>query len=165
MIPIDRKDLQPGDLLFFGDRPDDITHTGMFIGNGQLIHTTPRTTSGVQISVVFTTSLDQARPVAAKQTHGDSPRSLRSCRVRRVPFASKALPPAGIVNCAHPSDATNVNVELKRLNLQHTWTTTMSSSSYRETVHLRYSRRPHRLRRRRPHHSLQGISRRSQASH
>ena len=41
---------------------------------------------------------------------------------------------------AHPSDATNVNVELKRLNLQHTWTTTMSSSSYRETVHLRYSR-------------------------
>jgi L-alanine-DL-glutamate epimerase-like enolase superfamily enzyme len=33
-----------------------------------------------------------------------------------------------------------VHVELKRLNLQHTWTTTMSSSSYRETVNVRYSR-------------------------
>jgi L-Ala-D/L-Glu epimerase len=33
-----------------------------------------------------------------------------------------------------------VNVELKRLNLQHTWTTTMSSSTYRETVNVRYTR-------------------------
>lgn len=31
-------------------------------------------------------------------------------------------------------------VELKRLNLQHTWTTTMSSSTYRDTVHVRYTR-------------------------
>jgi L-Ala-D/L-Glu epimerase len=33
-----------------------------------------------------------------------------------------------------------VNVELKRLNLRHTWTTTMSSSAYRDTVNLRYAR-------------------------
>lgn len=33
-----------------------------------------------------------------------------------------------------------VDVELKRLNLQHTWTTTMSSSTYRDTVNVRYSR-------------------------
>ncbi len=33
-----------------------------------------------------------------------------------------------------------VNVELKRLNLRHTWTTTMSSSTYRDTVNLRYTR-------------------------
>lgn len=33
-----------------------------------------------------------------------------------------------------------VAVELKRLNLRHTWTTTMSSSTYRETVNVRYSR-------------------------
>ena len=57
-----------------------------------------------------------------------------------VASAFPVLSPAVSSIDAHPSDATNVNVELKRLNLQHTWTTTMSSSSYRETVHLRYSR-------------------------
>lgn len=36
--------------------------------------------------------------------------------------------------------SSQVDVELKRLNLRHTWTTTMSSSSYRETVNVRYSR-------------------------
>lgn len=35
---------------------------------------------------------------------------------------------------------TDVRVEIKRLQLRHTWTTTMSSSAYRNTVHLRYSR-------------------------
>lgn len=33
-----------------------------------------------------------------------------------------------------------VRCELKRLNLKHTWTTTMSSSAYRDTVHLQYTR-------------------------
>ncbi len=33
-----------------------------------------------------------------------------------------------------------VSVELKRLTLRHTWTTTMSSSAYRDTVNVRYSR-------------------------
>jgi gamma-D-glutamyl-L-lysine dipeptidyl-peptidase len=47
---IDRKDLQPGDLLFFGDRPDHITHTGMYIGGGQFIHDTTHGHPGVQIS-------------------------------------------------------------------------------------------------------------------
>ncbi len=37
-------------------------------------------------------------------------------------------------------EKTAVNVELKRLNLRHTWTTTMSSSTYRDTVNLRYTR-------------------------
>jgi L-Ala-D/L-Glu epimerase / N-acetyl-D-glutamate racemase len=36
--------------------------------------------------------------------------------------------------------ASQVSVELKRLNLRHTWTTTMSSSSYRDTVNVRYTR-------------------------
>lgn len=49
---VDRKDLQPGDLLFFGDRPDHITHTGMYIGNGQFIHDTTHEHPGVQISVL-----------------------------------------------------------------------------------------------------------------
>ena len=38
VAPVDRKDLQPGDLLFFGSSPKDITHTGMYIGDGQFIH-------------------------------------------------------------------------------------------------------------------------------
>jgi cell wall-associated NlpC family hydrolase len=38
VISVDRKDLQPGDLLFFGASPKSITHTGMYIGDGQFIH-------------------------------------------------------------------------------------------------------------------------------
>lgn len=52
VTPVDRKDLQPGDLLFFGDGPDHITHTGMYIGNGQFIHDTTHAHPGVQISVL-----------------------------------------------------------------------------------------------------------------
>ena len=52
VTPVERKDLQPGDLLFFGDRPDHITHTGMYIGNGQFIHDTTHEHPGVQISVL-----------------------------------------------------------------------------------------------------------------
>ena len=37
-------------------------------------------------------------------------------------------------------EAAQVSVELKRLNLRHTWTTTMSSSTYRDTVNVRYTR-------------------------
>jgi hypothetical protein len=35
---VERKDLEPGDLLFFGSSAKDITHTGMYIGDGQFIH-------------------------------------------------------------------------------------------------------------------------------
>ena len=52
VAPVDRSALQPGDLLFFGDRPDHITHTGMYIGNGQFIHDTTHEHPGVQISVL-----------------------------------------------------------------------------------------------------------------
>lgn len=50
VIPIDRKDLQPGDLLFFGSSPANITHTGMFIGSGEFIHDTTHDHPMVQIS-------------------------------------------------------------------------------------------------------------------
>jgi L-alanine-DL-glutamate epimerase-like enolase superfamily enzyme len=46
-------------------------------------------------------------------------------------FAAKA-PTAG--------GNTVVKTELKRLMLRHTWTTTMSSSAYRDTVHVQYQR-------------------------
>jgi len=45
-----RKDLQPGDLLFFGERATHITHTGMYIGNGEFIHDTTHEHPMVQIS-------------------------------------------------------------------------------------------------------------------
>jgi len=50
VVPVERKDLQPGDLLFFGRSADHITHTGMYIGNGFFIHDTTNTHPMVQIS-------------------------------------------------------------------------------------------------------------------
>jgi cell wall-associated NlpC family hydrolase len=50
VIAVERKDLQPGDLLFFGSSPSRITHTGMYLGNGEFIHDTTHGHPGVQIS-------------------------------------------------------------------------------------------------------------------
>ncbi len=36
--PVDKADLQPGDLVFFSDNVDPIGHVGMYIGDGQFIH-------------------------------------------------------------------------------------------------------------------------------
>jgi len=47
---VQRKDLQPGDLLFFGRTAEHITHTGMYIGNGKFIHDTTHEHPMVQIS-------------------------------------------------------------------------------------------------------------------
>lgn len=49
-VVVNRKKLRPGDLLFFGDSADHITHTGMFIGHGKFIHDTVHDHPGVQIS-------------------------------------------------------------------------------------------------------------------
>ncbi len=50
VIPVERKDLQPGDLLFFGSSPRNIDHTGMYIGDGQFIQDTTEGHPVVQIS-------------------------------------------------------------------------------------------------------------------
>jgi cell wall-associated NlpC family hydrolase len=50
LVAVDRKELQPGDLLFFGSSPRAITHTGMYIGDGQFIHDTTNGHPVVQIS-------------------------------------------------------------------------------------------------------------------
>jgi len=47
---VERKDLQAGDLLFFGSSEKEITHTGMYIGDGQFIHDTTNGHPVVQIS-------------------------------------------------------------------------------------------------------------------
>jgi cell wall-associated NlpC family hydrolase len=50
VIPVDRKDLQPGDLLFFGASSRNITHTGMYIGDGQFIQATTNGHPVIQVS-------------------------------------------------------------------------------------------------------------------
>lgn len=50
LIAVDRKDLQPGDLLFFGSSALNIDHTGMYIGDGQFIQDTTEGHPVVQIS-------------------------------------------------------------------------------------------------------------------
>jgi SH3-like domain-containing protein len=47
--PIETKDLQPADLLFFSNMTKGITHVGMFIGVGEFIHASGKV-SGVTIS-------------------------------------------------------------------------------------------------------------------
>ena len=47
---VERKNLQPGDLLFFGASAKEITHTGMYIGDGQFINATTNGHPVVQIS-------------------------------------------------------------------------------------------------------------------
>src|SRR5579885_2197725 len=51
--------------------------------------------------------------------------------------ASTAAPPQTGAHAAHPASLT---AKIVRLNLQHTWTTTMSSSQYRDTLHVSYTR-------------------------
>lgn len=70
--PVERKDLQPGDLLYFGSSPAKITHTGMYIGNGEFIHDTTNTHPMVQISKLdampWTKVLVAARRVKQTET-------------------------------------------------------------------------------------------------
>jgi hypothetical protein len=47
---VDRKDLQAGDLLFFGPSANKVTHTAMYIGGGEFIHSTTHNHPVVQIS-------------------------------------------------------------------------------------------------------------------
>lgn len=47
-VAVDRTDLKPGDLLFFGE--SRITHTGMYIGDGEFINATTHEHPVVQIS-------------------------------------------------------------------------------------------------------------------
>lgn len=50
VVAVDRKNLEPGDLLFFGASPRKIDHTGMYIGDGQFIQDTTNGHPVVQIS-------------------------------------------------------------------------------------------------------------------
>jgi gamma-D-glutamyl-L-lysine dipeptidyl-peptidase len=50
VVAVERANLQPGDLLFFGSSPRNIDHTGMYIGDGQFIQDTTNGHPVVQIS-------------------------------------------------------------------------------------------------------------------
>jgi cell wall-associated NlpC family hydrolase len=49
-LPVKRKKLQPGDLLFFGESAEKVTHTGMYIGRGRFVHATTHGHPVIQIS-------------------------------------------------------------------------------------------------------------------
>jgi hypothetical protein len=46
---VERKDLQPGDLLYFGSSEKKITHTGIYFGDGKFINATTHLTPMVRI--------------------------------------------------------------------------------------------------------------------
>ncbi len=49
VAPVERKDLKPGDLLYFGSSEKHITHTGMYLGDGKFINATTFETPMVRI--------------------------------------------------------------------------------------------------------------------
>jgi len=49
VVPVKRSKLRAGDLLFFGESPRKITHTGMYIGHGKFIHDSTHGRPGVQV--------------------------------------------------------------------------------------------------------------------
>jgi hypothetical protein len=46
--PVERAALQPGDLVFFGGDPGDITHVGLYLGDGRFINATTHETPAVR---------------------------------------------------------------------------------------------------------------------
>jgi cell wall-associated NlpC family hydrolase len=49
VVAVDRKDLKPGDLLYFGSSDKKITHTGIYLGDGKFINATTWQTPMVRI--------------------------------------------------------------------------------------------------------------------
>ncbi|HOL71400.1 MAG TPA: dipeptide epimerase [Bryobacteraceae bacterium] len=47
---------------------------------------------------------------------------------------------AALLLKAAPAAPASIETKIVRLNLRHTWTTTMSSSGYRDTLHVRYTK-------------------------
>lgn len=49
--PVQKDDLQDGDLLFFGSSADSINHVGIYVGNGKFVHA-PRRGEEIKVSGV-----------------------------------------------------------------------------------------------------------------
>jgi L-alanine-DL-glutamate epimerase-like enolase superfamily enzyme len=61
---------------------------------------------------------------------------MAACAVR----ARHGVPLQGANEPSAATSPTTLETEIVRLNLRHTWTTTMSSSAYRDTLHVRFIR-------------------------
>ena len=59
---------------------------------------------------------------------------------RKFLKTASAAPAAGAVALAAPAAKATLATRIVRLNLRHTWTTTMSSSQYRDTLHTTFTR-------------------------
>ncbi|MES2941384.1 MAG: C40 family peptidase [Pseudomonadota bacterium] len=70
---IDKKDLQPGDLVFFNTMRRAFSHVGIYVGDGKFIHS-PRTGSEVKVESMtvayWTRRFDGARRVTPKTVDG-----------------------------------------------------------------------------------------------
>ena len=65
---------------------------------------------------------------------------LKAAGIAGLAAAVPSFAQAGSGATGKSNDMTKVETALKRLNLRHTWTTTMASDTFRETVHLHYTR-------------------------
>jgi L-alanine-DL-glutamate epimerase-like enolase superfamily enzyme len=61
---------------------------------------------------------------------------LKAAGVTGVSFAL----PSAMISAQAASGAAQLDTEIKRLKLRHTWTTTMSSSEFRDTLHVCYTK-------------------------
>lgn len=74
--PIDRADLQPGDLVFFNTLRRTFSHVGIYVGNGKFIHS-PKPGAEVRVEdmgvAYWSHRFDGARRVPAEQATSASP--------------------------------------------------------------------------------------------
>jgi len=49
-VPADIAQLRPGDILLFSDRPNVVTHVGLYVGDARFIHATP--SGGVRVGML-----------------------------------------------------------------------------------------------------------------
>ena len=61
-------------------------------------------------------------------------------KIAAAPAPAAALAEAARTNDRRRNRGASLTTKIVRLNLRHTWTTTMSSSTYRDTLHVAYCR-------------------------
>ena len=68
-ISVSWSELQPGDLLFFGYGPGSVTHVGIYVGDGQMVHASTSST-GVILTDVSGSDYYNRMYVGAKRIVG-----------------------------------------------------------------------------------------------
>ncbi|MCL7461683.1 C40 family peptidase [Pseudomonas sp. NW5] len=66
-----RHDLQPGDLIFFGDR-GRVNHAGIYVGDGEFIHSSSKRSGGVRIDKLASRYWNSRYLLAKRVLEGDS---------------------------------------------------------------------------------------------